>query len=71
MRVVYELVVGVWYVVYDHGPSLLWDLLSGAFFRPVGSSLRERYPPSPSAFVTHYSSVDLPEEAFVKESRKF
>lgn len=32
-------------------------------------TLQERYPASPDAFVTSYSSVDLPEDAFVKEGR--
>ncbi len=30
-------------------------------------ALQRRYPPGPDAFTTHYSSVELPPEAFVKE----
>lgn len=32
-------------------------------------ALQVRYPPNPCAFTTHYSSVELPEEAFAKEGR--
>jgi glycosyltransferase involved in cell wall biosynthesis len=32
--------------------------------------LQSRYPAAPNAFVTHYSSVDLPSTAFVKTPRK-
>lgn len=36
----------------------------------VQRTLQERYPPGPNCrFVTSYSSVELPEEAFVKEAR--
>lgn len=45
----------------------LHKLLYG--FYPEQKTLQERYPPNPRAFVTNYSSVDLPDEAFVKESR--
>lgn len=31
------------------------------------SALQQRYPPAPEAFTTHYSSVELPAEAFVCE----
>lgn len=40
---------------------LFWD-----DWQPRGRTLQERYPAAPGAFVTSYSSVDLPEEAFVK-----
>ena len=33
------------------------------------SALQRRYPPAPNAFSTHYSSVELPEQAFAKVSR--
>lgn len=33
-------------------------------------ALQRRYPPSPEAFATHYSSVELPAEAFVSEPPK-
>ena len=33
------------------------------------SSLQRRYPPNPEAFVTHYSDVELPAEAFVSSPR--
>lgn len=33
------------------------------------TSLQERYPPSPGAFSTHYSSVSLPPEAFADHPR--
>src|SRR5258708_12511067 len=32
-------------------------------------ALQRRYPPAPQAFVTHYSSVELPPTAFVKAPR--
>jgi glycosyltransferase involved in cell wall biosynthesis len=32
-------------------------------------ALQRRYPPAPEAFATHYSSIDLPRSAFVKEPR--
>jgi glycosyltransferase involved in cell wall biosynthesis len=32
-------------------------------------ALQRRYPPSPRAFTTHYSSIDLPGTAFVKAPR--
>jgi len=32
--------------------------------------LQKRYPPNPGAFATHYSSADLPDEAFVSEPRR-
>ncbi len=32
-------------------------------------ALQRRYPPAPRVFATHYSSVELPPEAFVKEPR--
>lgn len=38
---------------------------------PTGRTLQERYPPGPGAFVTHYSSIDLPEEAFVAQPRHY
>jgi glycosyltransferase involved in cell wall biosynthesis len=34
-------------------------------------ALQQRYPSGPGAFVTHYSSVDLPEEAFSAQPRVF
>ena len=34
------------------------------------SALQHRYPPAPEAFATHYSSVELPAEAFVSEPPK-
>ena len=34
------------------------------------SVLQYRYPPAPDAFTTHYSSVELPDEAFVSEPRE-
>lgn len=40
-------------------------------FYPEQKSLIERYPPNAKAFVTHYSSVELPDEAFVKQPRKY
>ena len=40
-------------------------------FYPEQKTLQERYPASPGAFVTSYSSVDLPEEAFVKQPRNY
>ncbi len=33
------------------------------------SALQRRYPPAPSAFTTHYSSVELPSEAFAQAPR--
>lgn len=33
------------------------------------TALQERYPPDPHAYTTHYSSVDLPEDAFVATPR--
>ena len=36
----------------------------------TGSVLQQRYPPAPGAFTTHYSSVELPDEAFVAEPRE-
>lgn len=36
---------------------------------PTGRTLQERYPARPGAFTTHYSSVELTEEAFVKKPR--
>lgn len=45
----------------------LWDLI---WFRPpTGHTLQERYPARPGVFTTSYSSVELPEEAFVAEPR--
>jgi glycosyltransferase involved in cell wall biosynthesis len=35
------------------------------------SALQERYPPGRLAFHTHYSSIELENEAYVSESRKF
>ena len=32
-------------------------------------ALQQRYPPRPGAVTTHYSSVELPEAAFVKEPK--
>ena len=32
-------------------------------------ALQRRYPPAPNAYTAHYSSVDLPPEAFVKKPR--
>ena len=32
-------------------------------------ALQRRYPPGPRAFTTHYSSIDLPDSAFVKAPR--
>jgi len=32
-------------------------------------ALQRRYPPAPRAFTTHYSSIDLPDTAFVKTPR--
>ncbi len=32
-------------------------------------ALQRRYPPAPDTYTTHYSSVELPPEAFVKEPR--
>jgi hypothetical protein len=47
----------------------LWELI---FFRaPVGRTLRERYPPNKDAFVTHYSSIELTDEWFVKFPRNY
>ena len=34
-------------------------------------ALQQRYPSGPGAFVTHYSSVDLPDEAFTAQPRVF
>ena len=34
------------------------------------SALQQRYPPAPEAFATHYSSVELPAEAFVSQPPK-
>ncbi len=34
------------------------------------SALQHRYPPAAEAFITHYSSVELPAEAFVAEPRE-
>lgn len=34
-------------------------------------SLQRRYPPDPRAFTTHYSSIDLPNEALVAVPRQF
>lgn len=42
-----------------------------SFKPPTGQTLQERYPAAPGAFVTSYSSIDLPEEAFVKEPRRY
>lgn len=39
------------------------------FRPPQGQTLQERYPAAPGAFTTSYSSVDLPEEAFVTAPR--
>ena len=33
-------------------------------------ALQHRYPPAPHAFTTHYSSIDLPDAAFVEAPRK-
>ena len=33
-------------------------------------ALQHRYPPAPHAFATHYSSIDLPDAAFVEAPRK-
>ena len=38
---------------------------------PAGRTLQERYPPGPGAFVTHYSSVELDDEAFVARPRTY
>lgn len=46
-------------------------VMYGRFTPPVGRTLQERYPAAPGAFVTSYSSIDLPEEAFVKEPRRY
>lgn len=35
------------------------------------NALQRRYPASPGAFTTHYSSVELPSEAFVPEARSW
>jgi glycosyltransferase involved in cell wall biosynthesis len=34
-------------------------------------TLQHRYPPSPTGFATHYSSVELPEAAFVPAPKRF
>ncbi len=34
-------------------------------------TLQRRYPPAPDAFSTHYSSIELPEEAFVPTPRQY
>ena len=36
----------------------------------TADTLQQRYPASPDAFVTSYSSVDLPDEAFVTDARR-
>lgn len=36
----------------------------------TGEALQRRYPPSPEAFSTHYSSVELPDCAFIASPRK-
>ena len=38
--------------------------LAGATAYVTAQALQQRYPPAPGAFTTHYSSVELPEEAF-------
>jgi len=35
------------------------------------AALQQRYPPSPGAYTTHYSSVELPDKAFVTQARSF
>jgi glycosyltransferase involved in cell wall biosynthesis len=35
----------------------------------TAGSLQRRYPPAPGATVTHYSSITMPDEAFVREPR--
>lgn len=47
----------------------LWQMIY--FVPPVGRTLQERYPANPNAFVTHYSSIELTEDAFVKEPRNY
>ena len=37
----------------------------------TAGSLQRRYPAAPASFVTRYSSIDLPEGAFVSEARQF
>ncbi|MDQ1443597.1 MAG: hypothetical protein QOI20_61 [Acidimicrobiaceae bacterium] len=37
----------------------------------TASTLQAKYPPPPDAFTTHYSSIDLPDEAFATEARTF
>lgn len=37
----------------------------------TAQALQKRYPPGPSAFTTHYSSIELPDEAFVQEARVY
>jgi hypothetical protein len=43
---------------------MLRALLRWWFPPPTGRTLQERYPAAPGAYVTSYSSIDLPEEAF-------
>ncbi len=37
----------------------------------TAAALQRRYPPGPNAFTTHYSSIDLTDEAFVASARIF
>lgn len=49
------------------------DLVSGAFAVSYVTSqaLQLRYPPAPTAFSTHYSSIDLPSSAIADRPRQF
>jgi hypothetical protein len=68
IRAAAELLLGVTLLIYDSWWSWIVALVTPA---PKGSTLRQRYPPAPGAFVTHYSSIDLPDEAFVKHPRRY
>ncbi len=62
------LFVGLCLYVYDN----IADVLRGLFARaPIGKTLKERYPPNKDAFVTHYSSIELTEDWFVKSPRNY
>jgi hypothetical protein len=66
IRAVAEVSLGAALLIYDKAWDWLVALVTPA---PKGSTLRQRYPPAPGAFVTHYSSIDLPDEAFVDRPR--
>src|SRR5258708_20134057 len=53
---------------FTHRLRLVWGRACAADY-VTEQALQRRYPPAPQAFVTHYSSVEVPPTAFVKAPR--